>query len=123
MKKLFKKEEKLILEDIIEELRDQIEDYDGANEIMTLLDSIASLFIKKYKSKVSELNNANTLVNVFEIFKKKKVISNDDLASLEELIIFSELIDYDFFPELSDVEKVINNVCIALDTIISKLNE
>lgn len=123
MNNIFKKKEELNLEDLIEKLRDETGDYNGTFEVMILLDSIASLFIKKYKSKVPELNNAKTLVDVFEILKEKKIISNEDLASVEELIIFSEQIDYDYYPEVSDVDNVRNNVCIALDKIISKLNE
>lgn len=123
MKKLLKIKGKAKLEDLIQKLKDQIGDYNGVFEVMALLDSIASLFIKKHKSIVPELKNANSLVDVFKIFKTKKVISNEHLASLEDLIIFFEQIDYDYYPELSDVDNVRNNVCDALDEIISKLNE
>ncbi len=123
MKKLFEKKEKASLEDLIQKLKDQTGDYNGLFDVMTLLDSIASLFITKYKSRVSELKNANSLVDVFNIFIRKEVISNEDLASLQELEIFSEQIDYDYYPALSDMDNEREDVCNALDEIISKLNE
>ena len=121
MKKGYKRGSNTNLDDLIQELENEYDSYDDAIDINIHLDSIASLFKKNHKNEVSELKKAESLMDVFEIFEEKDVISSEELTSLEELIYFGEKIDYDLEPELDEVNFVRDKVYHALNEIVSKL--
>ncbi len=121
MKKGYKRGNMTNLDELIQELEDKYDSHKDATDLAIHLDAIASLFKKNHENEVPGLKKAESLVDVFEIFVGKNVISSEELTSLEELIFFGEKIDYDLEPELDEVNFVRDKVYHALNKMLIKL--